>query len=161
MLSNCVLRLGRSPAIRIIVLHLLFALAALTARAELIQFEVKGITQNSPRANKPGFALALLDSQDETQLVLAAATVPESFGAIESAALVVFDENGKKLCRAVLAPQKTDPKKHVTLEFNLRREFLKHSYVVVSHRKGDDLTVAKFLLSTFPVVDAKKPKKTD
>src|SRR5215207_8295446 len=102
---------------RIIVLHLLLALAALTARAELIQFEVKGITQNSPRANKPGFALALMDSHDETQLVLAAATVPESFGTIECAALVVFDENGKKLCRAVLEPQKTDPKERVTLEF--------------------------------------------
>ena len=85
---------SQSSAMRIIVLHVWLAFAALTARAELIQFEVKGITQDSPRANKPGFALALVDSQSETQLVLAAATVPESFGAIESAALVVFDENG-------------------------------------------------------------------
>jgi len=144
---------------RYIILYCFLALA-LTARAELFEVEIKGIAQNSPRANKPGFALALVDSQSESQLVLAAATVPEDFGAIESAVLVVFDENSKRLCRAILQPQRMEPKKQVTLEFNLRREFLKHSYVVVSHRKGDDLEYAKFILSTFPVVDAKKPKKT-
>lgn len=73
--------------------------------------------------------------------------MPEDFGMIESAVLVVFDENSKQLCRAVLQPQKMESKKHGTLEFNLRPEFLKHSYVVVSHRKGDDLEYAKFILS--------------
>ena len=143
---------------RFYILLALVTFLVLPARAELLEFEVKGITRDTPRANKPGFALALVDSQSETTLVHGVATVPESFGEIESAALVVFDEKGKKLCRAVLAADKLPGRKQVVLEFNLRREFLKDSYVVVSNRKGEDVTMAKFILSSFPVVDAKTRK---
>jgi len=37
------------------------------------------------------------------------------------------------------------------LEFNIKRELLKNSYVVVTHRDGDNLYMAKIILGSFNI----------
>ena len=100
-------------------------------------------------------SVVLVDTRPEDLLVHGIAAVPDSFGAIESAVLIVVDESGRRLCRAALGAQRLS---HSTsdFEFNIRRELLAKSYILVAHRDGEDLHLAKFLLGSFHVRNSKK-----
>lgn len=136
---------------RCVLLHFVIVVIATTiAHAEWREFEVRGTGDASPKSNRKGFAVGLVDSGSAEKLVAGLVSVPDSFGDIESAVLVVYDAEGKKLSRSVLASQRVDAKT-TNFEFDLRRDLLKHSYVAVSHRAGQDLHVAKFILGSFHV----------
>jgi len=132
----------------------LFQALVLSTQAELYQLDVRG-RAGSPKSEQEGFAVILHDPHTDEQLVLGLACIPDTFGKIESAVLVVTDAAGKKLCRAVLGPQRLEGPS-TDYEFHLRRDLLANSVLLVSHRSGDDLHVAKIVLGSFDVGEPKK-----
>jgi hypothetical protein len=132
----------------------LFCAVFSVARAELYQFDVRGLP-DTPKADKDGFSVVLVDSGSDVLVVQGVAAVPDSFGAIESAVLIVTDPAGRRQSRAVLLPQRLEGK-FSNFEFDLRRDLLDKSVLVVSHRDNEDLHVAKFILGSFHVRNFKK-----
>ncbi len=132
----------------------LFCAIFSVAHAELYQFDVRGLP-DTPKADKEGFSVVLVDSGSEVLVVQGVAAVPDSFGAIESAVLIVTDAAGQRLSRAVLLPQRLEGR-FSNFEFDLRRDLLDKSVLVVSHRDNQDLHVARFILGSFQVRNLKK-----
>lgn len=119
------------------------------------QLEVKGLP-DTPKSNQDGFSGALLDSGSDVHLVKGVAMVRDSVGKIESAQLLVRDQAGKNLMRAVLLPWRVDGQQVSNMEFDLRRDLLEKSYIVIRSQKGDTVTISKVMLGTFHVPTLKK-----
>lgn len=122
---------------------------------EYVQLDVKGLP-GTPKADKEGFSVALTDSRSPILLVSGVATVRDTVGAIEAAELIVQDKAGNRLSRALLLPWRTDKLAVSSMEFNLRRDLLEKSFILIRTRKGDRVTTSKVMLGTFHVVPFKK-----
>lgn len=138
---------------RLLRFALFFALS-IGLRAELREFEVRGLP-NSATADKDGFSMVLVDFASDILMVQGLAAVPDSFGTIDSAVLIITDPAGKRLSRAVLAPQRIHDK-FSNFEFDLRRDLLEKSVLLITHRDKENLSVAKFILGSFHVRNSKK-----
>jgi hypothetical protein len=132
----------------------LFCAVFSVARAELHEFDVRGLL-DTPKADQEGFSVVLADLSSDDGLIRGIATVPNSFCSIEAAVLIVIAPDGKRLARAVLLPQRLEDKSS-NFEFDLRRELLEKSVLVVSHRGNQDLHAARFILGSFHVSKLKK-----
>lgn len=124
---------------------------------DYVQLDVKGLP-NSPRATEEGYYVSLLDSGVEALQVTAAASVRNTVGIVESAQLLARDKEGKLVVRALLLPWKLEGQSSSTMEFDLRRDLLENSCLLIKTRKGDTVTVAKVFLGTFHVATREKAK---
>ena len=102
--------------------------------------------------DQPGYEVTLLDSYSEETLVMGHVRVPESFGKVDFAELVIRDAENHKVGEMLLAPE-IPPMKTPGVEFFLRREYLKNSTVTVAHDDKDNTDMAVFCLGTFGVRD--------
>jgi hypothetical protein len=127
-----------------------FQALVVSSHSEFYQLDVRG-RAGTPKFDQKGFSVILQDLRSDEQL----ASIPDTFGTIESAVLVVTNAAGKRLCRAVLGPQRIEGAS-TDFEFNLRRDLLANSHLLVSHRNGDDLHVAKIILGSFEIREPKK-----
>lgn len=112
--------------------------------------EVSGIADQPGKSNRPGFTLLLIDVNDKESLISGLLSVPDEFGGIEACVLTIIQPDGKKIGRVIMGAQILDKGKR-DFEFNLTKTLLEKSLIQVSHRKGDDLYVAKISLGTFPI----------
>ena len=102
--------------------------------------------------DQPGYEVNLLDSHSDEMLVMGHVRMPDSFGKVDVADLLIRDADGKKVGEMTLAPE-IPPSKTPAFEFYLRREYLKNSTVTVSHDAKETLDMAVFHLGTFGVRD--------
>src|SRR5882762_9060918 len=138
-----------------VYLALLAILASISStKADLLQVEVHGLPDKMGKSDQKGFSVVLVDVGDP-DLIHGILTVPDSFGDIEAAVLMIYDGTGKKIGRVMIASRVIAPGEKV-FEFELARDLLQNSYIGVSHRDKDDLHVAKVILGAFSVIDKRK-----
>ncbi len=114
--------------------------------------DVKGVEEEVGKSDQEGFSCVLVDTKDPRLLIAGTVAVPFDFGEIESAILLVSDDKGELIARCVMGQQAFEGKTW-DFEFNLKRDLIMNSLVLLSHRDGDDLFVAKVHLGTFAIVD--------
>ena len=140
-----------------VVIALTLVFIANAQDVDYVELDVKGLP-NSPKAAVGGYFVALLDSGGEALQVSAAATVRDTVGSIESVQLLARDKEGKLIVRALLSAEKVEGQSTSMMEFNLRRDLLENSYLLIKTRKNDTITVAKVFLGTFHVAIFEKAK---
>ena len=134
----------------------LFCGFAFPTHAELYEAEVRG-TGDKGKADRAGFSVVMVDTSSDELLVHGVAAIPDDFGKIETAGLIVNDAQGKRLCTAILGSQRLEGA-FSNFEFHLRRDLIAKSMIVISSRHGDDLHVVKIALGSFPIRDKKRNK---
>jgi hypothetical protein len=135
---------------RTFIVSFAIGLLLVSARAELLQMEVNGIANQPGKSSQPGFTVLLIDVKDQESLISGLLSVPDEFGEIEACVLIIMQPDGKKIGRVVMGAQILHKWKK-DFEFNLPKSLLEKSLIQVSHRKGDDLHIAKIPLGTFPI----------
>lgn len=109
------------------------------------------------QSDHPGFEVMLLDTHDKNALVAGNVRVPDNFGKVGGASLLIIDAEGKKLGDVALAPS-SFPSKTPSFDFYLARSLLQNSTVSVLHDTADDFDVTVYHLGTFAVQDPKLPR---
>lgn len=120
------------------------------------QIEIRAKADAPAEADREGYSVAMIDSHTDHMLVDVHARVPESFGPVEGAQLVVRDESGAGVC-TVPVERSLATQNGIGFEFGLRRDFLRNSRLVVGRWSGaNGLASATFLLGTFTIRDHPK-----
>lgn len=125
---------------------------------ERFEMVVEGIPDDVSASTQDGFQCILTQAESNPSIADATLNIPMDFGSIDSAILILNDPKGDRVARCLLAVESPEADTRYC-EFNLRKDLLKQSYILLTRHDEGNVYIATVKLATFGITNYEAIRK--